>query len=131
MFTIKPERGPVTDKFAVHKSGFRHFYHYAMTEAYNHIKDDAEGKKLMSEFKLNGVPVGGTKLRDVKHKIVIVLNDYDGGMDGDDPDVDLGNLSRMHSAAYHGVSNLAQGASHVISQGASVLGEMAEERALG
>lgn len=142
MFTIKPERGPVTDKIAVHKSGFRHFYHYAMTEAWNHIKGDDTLAKYMPAFTLSGVPVAGTKLGDVNHKIVIVLNDYDGGMDGAYPDVDLGRVSRLHSAVSHGVldgvsslaqgaSSLAQGASNVVSQGASALTDILDSRALG
>lgn len=139
MFTLKPERGPLYDKFAYHKSGFRHFYHYAMTEAYNHIKGDTDLAKYMFKFDPDGVPVGGTKLSDVNQKIVIVLNDYDGGINGitGNPDVDL-----LHKAVgrrvYSGLSSLAQGAMHAVqgagriaSQAASALTEIQDSRALG
>ena len=86
MFTIKSERGAVFDKVKLWGSAkFKHVYHYAMTEAVEKIKAmGLDPAHFMKNFQLlhgpAGAPVRGYTVKNLNHKIVIVLNDYDGGM---------------------------------------------------
>jgi len=117
MFTLKPERGHLTDNVGVGHSAFRHFYHYAMIEAADYIqkRHGVELTDYMVEFLPNGKPVTGTRFSAVQNKIVIVFNDYDGGIvnsvSGANADVDLST----RRAVSRGVSGIAKSVSGLAS----------------